>query len=94
MSAASAFSPTERRRRPDAVRNSRLYQNLVDATLRYLIEQVGGVEGVYRTDAALPDGQQDPGVLVADAGGDAASRFVQALVTRRHWQRESDPPRI
>ena len=45
-------------------------------------------------DAALPDGQQDPGVLVADAGGDAASRFVQALVTRRHWQRESDPPRI
>ena len=40
---------------PDAVRNSRLYQNLVDATLRYLIEQVGGVEGVYRTDAALPD---------------------------------------
>ena len=39
---------------PDSVRQSRLYQNLVDATLRYLIEQVGGVEGVYRADAALP----------------------------------------
>jgi hypothetical protein len=40
---------------PDGVRHSRLYQNLVDATLRYLIEQVGGVEGVYRHDTALPD---------------------------------------
>jgi hypothetical protein len=40
---------------PDGVRQSRLYQNLVDATLRYLIEQVGGVEGVYRAEAALPD---------------------------------------
>ena len=40
---------------PDGIRHSRLYRNLVDATLQYLIEQVGGVEGVYRTDAALPD---------------------------------------
>src|SRR5258705_12414174 len=40
---------------PDGVRNSQLYRNLVDATLQFLIEQVGGVEGVYRNDAALPD---------------------------------------
>jgi hypothetical protein len=40
---------------PDGVRNSQLYRNLVDATLHFLIEQVGGVEGVYRADAALPD---------------------------------------
>jgi hypothetical protein len=40
---------------PDAVRHSQLYRNIVDATLHFLIEQVGGVEGVYRTDAALPD---------------------------------------
>jgi hypothetical protein len=40
---------------PDSVRRSRLYQNLVDATLRYLIEQVGGVKGVYDADTALPD---------------------------------------
>ena len=40
---------------PDGVRRSQLYRNLVDATLQFLIEQVGGVEGVYRTDAALPD---------------------------------------
>jgi hypothetical protein len=40
---------------PDAVRRSQLYQNLVDATLRYLIEQVGGVEGVYSTKGTLPN---------------------------------------
>jgi len=40
---------------PAGIRNSQLYQNLVDATLRFLIEQVGGVEGVYRADGPLPD---------------------------------------
>jgi hypothetical protein len=40
---------------PRGVRRSRLYQNLVDATLRFLIEQVGGVEGVYLEDGRLPD---------------------------------------
>src|SRR5437867_6740243 len=32
---------------PKTVRRSQLYQNLVEATLRFLIEQVGQVEGVY-----------------------------------------------
>jgi hypothetical protein len=32
---------------PRGVRRTHLYTNLVDVTLRYLIEQVGGVEGVY-----------------------------------------------
>jgi hypothetical protein len=40
---------------PDGVRRSQLYVNLVDTTLRFLIEQVGGVEGVYRDDGKLPD---------------------------------------
>ena len=40
---------------PDGIRRSQLYQNLVDATLRFLIEQVGGVEGVYTAEGALPD---------------------------------------
>jgi hypothetical protein len=40
---------------PDGIRHSQLYQNLVDATLRFLIEQVGGVEGVYKADTTLPD---------------------------------------
>src|SRR5688572_33040992 len=41
---------------PDAVRGSQLYRNLVDTTLRFVIEQVGGVEGVYtKDDGAVPD---------------------------------------
>ena len=40
---------------PTACAAGTLYQNLVDATLRYVIERVGGVEGVYDTQAALPD---------------------------------------
>jgi hypothetical protein len=40
---------------PDALRHTQLYKNLVDATLRFVIERVGGVEGVYGKDDALPD---------------------------------------
>ena len=40
---------------PEGIRRTQLYQNLVDATLRYVIEQVGGVEGVYRAEGTLPD---------------------------------------
>ena len=32
---------------PQSVRQSRLYQNLVETTLRFLIEQVGEVQGAY-----------------------------------------------
>jgi hypothetical protein len=38
---------------PHSVRQSRLYQNLVDTTLRFLIEQVGEVEGVYTSGEKL-----------------------------------------
>ena len=40
---------------PRSVRHSRLYQNLVETTLRFLIEQVGEVEGVYSADEKLGD---------------------------------------
>lgn len=40
---------------PEGIRRSQLYQNLVDATLRFLIEQVGGVKGVYSAEETLPD---------------------------------------
>jgi hypothetical protein len=40
---------------PAGVRRTRLYRNIVAATLRLLIEKVGGVEGVYgKEDEALP----------------------------------------
>jgi hypothetical protein len=41
---------------PDRLRKTQLYRNLVETTLRILIEQVGGVEGVYaREDAVTGD---------------------------------------
>ena len=40
---------------PASIRRGQLYQNLVDATLRFLIEQVGGAEGVYKAGDKLPD---------------------------------------
>jgi hypothetical protein len=40
---------------PDRVKQTQLYQNLVDTTLRFLIEQVGEVEGTYAADESLPD---------------------------------------
>ena len=39
---------------PDAVRQGRLYQNLVDTTLRFLIERVGGAAGAYPDETPLP----------------------------------------
>ena len=40
---------------PRTVRQSRLYQNLVHTMLRFLIEQVGEVQGVYGSDEKLVD---------------------------------------
>ncbi len=40
---------------PQTVRRSQLYQNLVEATLRFFIEQVGGVEGVYPAEEKLAE---------------------------------------
>jgi len=40
---------------PDSVRQGQLYRNMVDTTLRFLIEQVGGAEGAYPAESRLPD---------------------------------------
>src|SRR2546422_8124080 len=40
---------------PQTIRRSQLYQNLVEATLRFLIEQVGQVGGVYPTEDKLTE---------------------------------------
>ena len=39
---------------PDRVRQGQLYRNMVDTTLRFLIEQVGGAEGAYPAESPLP----------------------------------------
>ena len=51
---------------PTGVRSTQLYRNLVDTTLRYLIEQVGGVEGVYQRDDNV-----DAGFLARRTAGNA-----------------------
>jgi len=40
---------------PRALKGTRLYQNLVDVTLRFLVEQVGEVEGVYPSETKLAE---------------------------------------
>lgn len=40
---------------PPAVRRTRLHQTLVESTLRFLVEQVGEVRGVYNESEPLPD---------------------------------------
>src|SRR5262245_41949544 len=40
---------------PERLRRGQLYKNLVDVTLRFLIEQVGGVEGVYPSEEKLAE---------------------------------------
>ena len=40
---------------PRALRQSQLYQNLVEASLRFLIERVGQVEGVYPSEEKLAE---------------------------------------
>ncbi|MFB3829825.1 MAG: hypothetical protein ACE15B_23850 [Bryobacteraceae bacterium] len=50
---------------PARVRRSRLYQSMVGSTLRFLIEQVGQIEGAYAADAeAIP-----PDFLIRRAAG-------------------------
>ena len=41
----------------------------------------------------LPDGSDDPGLVMAGSG-DAASVFIAALSRHRHFERETDPPRV
>src|SRR5262245_52704189 len=40
---------------PRGVRRSQLYQSLVDTTLRFVIEQVGGAKGIYPADQPQPE---------------------------------------
>jgi len=43
----------------------------------------------------LKSGEADPGLLLARAGDDAvAGAFIAALARHRHFERETDPPRV
>jgi catalase len=45
--------------------------------------------GIPRT---LPDGSPDPGLVLAD-DAEAIRDFIE-VAGRRHWERETDPPRV
>ena len=45
-------------------------------------------------DTALPNGQPDPGLLVASDAGAVTDAFVAAIAKHRHFARETDPPRV
>jgi catalase len=45
-------------------------------------------------DTALPTGQPDPGVIVVSDGATVTDAFVAAIARHRHFDRETDPPRV
>ena len=45
-------------------------------------------------DAALPDGQPDPGLIIASDASAATDDFIAAIAKHRHFARETDPPRV
>jgi catalase len=47
--------------------------------------------GIERT---LPNGQPDPGLLVGTKAETAADDFIAAIAKHRHFERETDPPRV
>jgi catalase len=42
----------------------------------------------------LPDGAPDPGIVLADEGETGIEAFIAALGKHRHFERETDPPRV
>ena len=54
-------------------------------------EQLLGACGI---DAALPDGQPDPGLILVPDTKAGAGDFVAAIAAHRHFARETDPPRV
>jgi catalase len=45
-------------------------------------------------ESTLPDGQADPGVLVASDAAPVIGDLVAAIARHRHFARETDPPRV
>jgi catalase len=45
-------------------------------------------------EASLPNGEPDPGLIVATDVGAATDDFIAAIAKHRHFGRETDPPRV
>jgi catalase len=48
----------------------------------------------WQIQPTLPDGQPDPGVILAADASAAADQFIDAIAKHRHFARETDPPRV
>ena len=44
--------------------------------------------------STLPDGRPDPGLILAKTASAGTARFIAALRKHRHFERETDPPRV
>ena len=55
-----------------------------------------GVLGAALVSESLPDGDDDPGIVLCEAGqlAQGLERFIAALGRHRHFERETDPPRV
>ena len=49
---------------------------------------------VNTIDATLPDGKQEPGLIIASDTNAGPDDFVAAIATHRHFARETDPPSV
>jgi hypothetical protein len=45
-------------------------------------------------ETALPTGQPDPGVITTSDASTASDGFIAAIAKHRHFERETDPPRV
>ena len=75
---------------PKAVRRTRLYQTMVETTLRFLIEQVGQVEGCYPAEGELAENFLLKGTLgdgIDLAGPDLAARLLDAGLSQQGGNR-------
>ncbi len=44
--------------------------------------------------SSLPNGKPDPGLLVANSPEQFMRQFIEAIAKHRHWERQTDPPRV
>lgn len=42
----------------------------------------------------LGGGANDPGIIIAAAEEDAAAQLIDAMTKHRHYERETDPPKV
>jgi catalase len=45
-------------------------------------------------DGALPDGNKDPGLIIASDTSAATDDYIAAIAKHRHFARDTDPPRV